>query len=111
METLNGSTNGKSMVGSAVAENPERAPGIAKPPPAHTITQGRVVTRIWANRTHWEKLSGGWTSTAKITPPKLQSTGRCYPKTCATQCAVSIRPSGGLKKRSVAAAVLFGAGS
>jgi hypothetical protein len=56
METMNGTTNGKMIVGSSLVAG-TAAPGTAaKQPPAHVLVNGRVITRIWANRTHWGEI-------------------------------------------------------
>lgn len=54
MEHINGTTNPKPIVISPLTEESERK-AVQKPKqrPAHTLQNGRVVTRIWANRTHW----------------------------------------------------------
>ena len=54
METMNGTTNGKMIVGATLAEG--AAGAASKQPPAHVLVNGRVITRIWANRTHWGEI-------------------------------------------------------
>jgi hypothetical protein len=55
METMNGTANGKIDVGAFFTELAELTKP-AKNPPAKEFFNGRVVTRIWAKRSHWGEI-------------------------------------------------------
>lgn len=54
MENINGITNGKAVAANILSEESEsKTTKKKKQRPAETLKNGRVITRIWANRTHW----------------------------------------------------------
>src|SRR5262245_36205610 len=54
MENVNGITNGKAVAATIISDEiGSTTTKKEKQRPANTLTNGRVVTRVWANRKQW----------------------------------------------------------
>ena len=57
METMNGTANGKIVITPSLPESTEPTKTAKrKTRPAESFLNGRVVTRVWANRTPWGQI-------------------------------------------------------